>query len=44
MSEDTHKSAFQQRFQIDESRFGIVRSSVDRLPIIDVGALVDGSP
>jgi isopenicillin N synthase-like dioxygenase len=33
---------FTHRYQLNETRFGIVRESVDTLPVIDVGSLVFG--
>lgn len=41
-SEDQHKSQFQARFKLNETRFGLRRKAVRELPIIDVGALTNG--
>ena len=44
-AEVDHRKAFQRRYAINESRFGIVREVRKELPVIDVGALVeDTSP
>ncbi|WP_375203902.1 isopenicillin N synthase family dioxygenase [Hyphococcus sp.] len=42
MDETEHKSLFKARYVKDERRFGVQRRAMRELPVIDIGALVDG--
>jgi isopenicillin N synthase-like dioxygenase len=42
--DEQQQAQFRQRFQLDEARFGAVRTPVQTLPVIDIGPLWDDEP